>query len=181
MFGQGEKASSRPVTKRKQVAYAVKAVKHMTPAVWTEDVLLYLEAVSFVHKRNPYEDALAPAARVWRTAGEGLELKAKGRKDLRSGNICRYVVGISFGGGAGLVEEYTTMNGKYFLEVIEKSVHKLLIDRAAAKGKDKLLFPPGNDPSQNSAKAKEALNNIGAEVGKLPARSPDLNPIENLS
>ena len=29
-------------------------------------------------------------------------------------------------------------------------------------------------------KVKEALNNIGAEVGKIPARSPDLNPIENV-
>ena len=165
--------------KRKRVAYAVKAVKHTTPAFWTEDVLLYLDAVSFVHKRNPYEDALAPAARVWRTPGEGLELTAKGRKDLRGGNICHYVVGISFGGGAVLVEEYTTMNGKYFSEFIEKSLHKILIDRAAAKGKDKLLFLQDNDPSQNSAKAKEALNNIGAEVVKIPARSPDLNPIEN--
>ena len=56
---------------------------------------------------------------------------------------------------------------------------KILSDRAAAKGKDKLLFLQDNDPSQNSAKAKEALNNIGAEVVKSPARSPDLNPIEN--
>ena len=33
-----------------------------------------LDAVSFVHKRNPCADALAPAARVWRTPDEGLEL-----------------------------------------------------------------------------------------------------------
>ena len=58
-------------------------------------------------------------------------------------------------------------------------MHKILIDQAAAKGKDKLLFLQDNDPSQNSAKAKEALNNIGAEVVTLPARSPDLNPIDN--
>ena len=90
--------------KRKQVVYAVKAVKHTSPAFWTEDVLLYLDAVSFVHKRNPYEDALAPAARVWRMPGEGLEPTAKGRKDLRGGYICDYVVGISFGGRAVLVE-----------------------------------------------------------------------------
>ena len=165
--------------KRKRVAYAVKAVKQTTPAFWTEDVLLYLDAVSFVHKRHPYEDALAAAARVWRMPGEGLELTANGRKDLRGGNICHYVVGISFGGGAVLVEEYTTMNGKYFLEVSERSLHKIRSDRAAAKGKDTLLFLQDNDPSQNSAKAKEAPNNIGAEVIISPARSPDFNPIEN--
>ena len=30
-------------------------------------------------------------------------------------------------------------------------------------------------------KAKDTLNNIEAEVVKIPTRSPDLNPIENLS
>ena len=69
------------------------------------------------------------------------------------------------------------MNGKYFSEFIKKSLHKIRIDRAAAKGKDKLLFQD-NDPSQNSVKATEALNNIGAEVIKSPARSPDFNPVE---
>ena len=44
--------------KRKRVAYAVRGVINMTPAFWTEDVLLYLDTVSFVHKRNPYKDAL---------------------------------------------------------------------------------------------------------------------------
>ena len=59
---------------------------------WTDNVLLYLDAISFVHKRNPYQDALAPAARVWRTRGEDLELTANGSKDLRGGNICHVVV-----------------------------------------------------------------------------------------
>ena len=37
-----------------------------------------------------------------------------------------------------------------------------------------------NDPSQTSAVAKKALKAIGAEMQVIPARSPDLNPIENL-
>ena len=61
---------------------------------------MYLDAVSFVHKRNRCEDALAPAARVWRTPAEGLELTAKGSKDVGGGNICHFIVGISFGAGA---------------------------------------------------------------------------------
>ena len=64
---------------------------------WTDDVLVYLDAVSFVHKRNPCADALAPAARVWRTPGEGLQLTAKGSKDVGGGNICHFIVGISLG------------------------------------------------------------------------------------
>ena len=122
---------------------------------------------------------MAPAGRVWRTRGEGLELTAKGSKDLPGGNVCHFVVGICFGAGAVVVEEYTKMNGRYFSECIESTLHRALINRAAATGKEKLLFVQDNDPSQNSAKAKESLKTIGAEVVKIPPRSPDLNPIEN--
>ena len=38
---------------KKRVAYAAKAVKNTNPTFWTDDDLLYLDAVSFVHKRNP--------------------------------------------------------------------------------------------------------------------------------
>ena len=84
---------------KKRLAYAAKALKNTTPTFWTDNVLLCLDAVSIVHKRNPYQDPLAPAARV-RPRGEGLELTAKGGKDLRGGNICHFAVGISFGARA---------------------------------------------------------------------------------
>eukprot|EP00794_Sanderia_malayensis_P004113 gene4113-biopygen2576 len=100
--------------KKKRVAYALKALKDTSPTYWTEDVLLYLDAVSFVHKSNPYEDALSPAGRVWRKPGEGLEITAKGSKDLPGGRE--------------------------------------------------------NDPSQNSAMARDAMKNIGAEVVNIPPR-----------
>ena len=38
----------------------------------------------------------------------------------------------------------------------------------------------GNDPSQTSKVALSALENIEAELHKIPPRSPDLNPIENI-
>ena len=81
--------------------------------------------------------------------------------------------------GAVVVEEYTKMNGQYFSEFIESKLHRALITRAAATGKENLLFVQDNDPSQNSAKANESLKTIGAEVVKITPRSPDLNPIEN--
>ena len=48
------------------------------------------------------------------------------------------------------------------------------------ENKEKLLFVMDNDPSQNSRVAKDALQEIGAELVKIPPRSPDLNPIENV-
>ena len=37
-----------------------------------------------------------------------------------------------------------------------------------------------NDPSQRSKLARDALNDVGAEVVHIPPRSPDLNPSENV-
>lgn len=165
--------------KKKRVAHARKTLKNSSESFWIEDVLLYLDAVSFVHKRNPFQDALAPAGKVWRTPGEGLEITAKGSKELGGGNICHFVVGIRFGAGAILVEEYSKMNGKYFSKFIETTLQRVLLDRAEVTGAEKLLFLQDNCPSQNSAMAKEAMENIGAEVVDIPPRSPDLNPIEN--
>ena len=95
------------------------------------------------------------------------------------GNICHFIVGIRFGAGAVVIEEYMKMNEEYFSDFIENTLHRVLLDRAAATGKEKCLFLQDNDPSQNSGKAKEALQNIGAEVVQILPRSPYLNPIEN--
>ena len=40
-------------------------------------------------------------------------------------------------------------------------------------------FLMDNDPSQTSKAAQKAMENIEAKFLKIPARSPDLNPIEN--
>ncbi|CAB3981544.1 Hypothetical predicted protein [Paramuricea clavata] len=37
-----------------------------------------------------------------------------------------------------------------------------------------------NDPSQTSKVARKAMEKTEAEFHRIPARSPDLNPIENL-
>jgi len=36
------------------------------------------------------------------------------------------------------------------------------------------------NPSQNSRKAKDAMEEVGANIFSIPARSPDCNPIENV-
>ena len=56
---------------------------------------------------------------MWRTRGNGLELIAKGSKDIRRGNICHFVVGIFFDAGVLLVEEYTKVNGQFFLNLLK--------------------------------------------------------------
>ena len=58
---------------------------------------------------------------------------------------------------------------KHFKEVFGKSNNP----------KDKHFLQDG-DPSQNSRKANNAINKIRATNFSMPARSPDLNPIENV-
>ena len=72
------------------------------------------------------------------------------------------------------------MNGQYFSEFIETTVHRALINRAAETRKETLKFLQNNDTSENSAKATKSLKAVGAEVVKIPPRSLDLNPIEKL-
>lgn len=37
-----------------------------------------------------------------------------------------------------------------------------------------------NDPSQTSKESQKTLDEVEAEFHRIPARSPDLNPIENI-
>ena len=48
------------------------------------------------------------------------------------------------------------------------------------KSNEKLLLIMDNDPSRRGVVAKNALQEIGAELVEIPARSPDLSPIENI-
>ena len=72
---------------------------------------------------------MAPAARVWRARGEGLELTAKGSEDLRGGNICHFVVGICFKERAVLVEEETgkekvlSLQDNYRNKIVQKQLN----------------------------------------------------------
>ena len=46
--------------------------------------------------------------------------------------------------------------------------------------KDGRLFIQGDDPSQNSKLAEEAMKSCSAELLKIPLQSPDINPTEKV-
>ena len=46
--------------------------------------------------------------------------------------------------------------------------------------KETRLWIQDGDPSQNSVIAQKAMKQVSAQLRKIPPRSPDLNPIENL-
>ena len=77
-----------------------------------------------------------------------------------------------------LCEQYMgNLNGTLFSEFVRKYFPDLFKRSNNPKGK---IFLQDGDPSQNSRKARVAILAVGASKFSIPARSPDLNPIENI-
>ena len=69
------------------------------------------------------------------------------------------------------------MTGNLFASFIDNTFEQMFVE--SKKGNTR-LFIQDNDPSQNSAVAKTALQQVSAKLLKIPPCSPDLNPIENM-
>ena len=160
----------------KRLHYAQKMAKRPA-SFWCKDVGFYLDAVSFAHKRNPLDQAKAPKSRIYRLKGEGLAFgcTAKGKKEGTGGNYAKFIVAISYDKGIVLCEPFEKMTGAFFAEFIDD--HFTEAFRIADKETD--LFVQDGDPSQNSKLARASMDKADAQLLQIPARSPDLNPIEN--
>jgi len=161
---------------RKRLLFARKMSKR--PAnFWCDGVAFYLDGVSFVHKRNPLDQAIAPKSRIYRKKGEGLAFgcTSKGKKEGTGGHYVKLIVAISYGKGVVLCEPYQKMSGAFFAQFISKHFKSAL--RRADKETD--LFVQDGDPSQNSAVARAAMKKAKVQLLSIPPRSPELNAIEN--
>ena len=67
-----------------------------------------------------------------------------------------------------------------FLQTLLKKQFNTCFAKAGPKHGGKRLFVMDNDPSQSSEAAMTALKSVEGELLKIPPRSPDLNPIENI-
>lgn len=163
---------------QKRRKYA-RAASKLNSTYWTNDVAFYLDGVSFIHKGNPLNEAVSPRSRVWRKRSEGLSLTSKGSKDLAGGKRVHMMVAIAPRKGVILAEVYEKMSGRYFSDLIKREF--LTIFRRVGKTRRSTkIFVMDNCPSQTSAMAMGALQELGIELKRIPPRSPDFNPIENL-
>ena len=89
------------------------------------------------------------------------------------------MLAIAHGKGVTLAEPYEKMNGNFFAKFIKKQFNTCFA-KAGPKQGSKRLFVMDNDPSQSSKAAMTALQSVEGELLKIPPRSPDLNPIENI-
>ena len=71
------------------------------------------------------------------------------------------------------------MNGAFFANFVKENLN-MCFAKAGPKVQGKRIFLMDNCPCQNSKVALSALQDIECVQHRIPARSPDLNPIENL-
>lgn len=165
---------------KERLKFAKKVKRIVNENIWTEGIAFYLDGVGFQHKYNPFDEAKSTRTMAWRRRGEGLELNctAKGSHVGSGGRVAHFLVAIAYNRGVILCEQYHgNINGAMFAQFISDHFKQTFENSANPKGK---LFLQDGDPSQNSKKAVSAMEAVGASKFSIPARSPDMNPIENI-
>ena len=72
------------------------------------------------------------------------------------------------------------IGGGFFEKFVCKNFH-LCFAKCGPKKNGRRLFLMDNDPSHTSNAARQAMQDIEAEFDKIPSRSQDFNPVENIS
>ena len=164
---------------RRKYARQMKHYMKRNPNFWKDEVAFYLDGVSFVYKHNPLNSANAPNARIWRKKCEGLLMTGRGSKELAGGKRLHLIVAIAYGKGVVLKVPYEKMSGGFFEKFVRQTFN-LRFAKCGPKKNGRRLFLMDNDLLQTSKAARQAMQDIEAEFHKIPARSPNLNPIENI-
>ena len=139
---------------------------------WKKYISMYIDGVGFQFKTRPLDQARAPSSREWRLRSEGLKVTMKGQKE--GSHNANFMVGISYRKGVVAVQQYFgPITGKKCAKITNETLAPAIEDRARRILQD-------GCPRQNSKASLTAFDQNNIKVFKIPARSPDLNPIENL-
>jgi len=164
------------LVKRLKFAKKIKRLG-LGPNFWKEGISFYLDATGFVYKTNPLDQARTPRAREWRKKTEGLSFgcTAKGKKEGTKQK--KFMVAISYNKGVVMCKEFDfRLNGYKFARMVRRDFP--LAFSLSNNPKAKRILQDGC-PVQNSRRATRAIGRLGGHIFCIPARSPDVNPIEN--
>ena len=163
--------------KRIRVRFAREALTYPED-FWQKDIAFYFDGVGFAHKYNPHGEARSTGSMSWRKAKEGLNQSTKGKKEGSGGKMARFFVAVAYNKGVVLCKQHEwTITGENIARFI-RAVFPTAFQLSA--NPESRLFLQDGDPRQNSVVAQEAMEDIGCQSFWIPARSPDLNPIENI-
>ena len=126
------------------------------------------------------ESVCTDRTRTWKKKGESLKKHwtAKGKKEGLDGRIVCFMVATAHNKGVIKCHQYFgTINSETCKSFIDEQFSDIFKNSANPKGK---LFLQDGDPSQNSRIACETMNSVGCRLFKIPPRSPDVDPIENM-
>ena len=154
--------------------------KNLPETFWRQGVSFYFDGTGWAHKTNPCRNARTSRTRTWKKKSEGLDrlCTAKGKKEGSGGKMAKFMVAISYNRGIIKCSQYTgNVNSEFCASFIQEHFPDMFENSANVKGK---LFLQDGDPSQNSKLARDAMDLVGCKLFKIPPRSPDLNPIENI-
>ena len=161
--------------------WAKKCIRKYGKGTWINRISMFYDGVNFYHKTNPYADAIAPKKKAWRTRGEGLIVCRKGKKEGNGGKRVRLFVGISHGKGVVMCKRFKEENARFlgvnYEPFVKKHFPKVL--RKCSNRRTACILQDGC-PVMDSKSAKRAYKKVGVKIFSIPARSPDLNPIENI-
>jgi transposase len=165
---------------RRRLEFAKKVRRLDQETLWKNVIGFYLDGVGFTHKYNPYDQARAPRSMGWRRPGDGLSFDrtARGSHEGTGGRVAHFMCAIAYGKGVIMAHQYVgRLDGGRFAEMVKNEFPEVIAKSTNPNGR---MFLQDGDPSQNSRKAKDAFEEVGAHLFSIPARSPDLNPIENV-
>ena len=92
--------------------------------------------------------------------------------------MARFMVAIAHGKGVVGCQQYSGhLNAEMCAEMVKANFLKW---NAKTRNPNVKVFLQDGDPSQTSGLAREAWEGLGFDDFTIPARSPDLNPIENI-
>ena len=162
----------------KRLAFTRKCSRNCLPSFWKRGISMYLDGVGFEWKTNPLASAAGTRSMGWRKPSQGLDINqtAKGKKE---GKVNAYFyVGISWNKGVVTCKAYTgRMNKEKYFEHILPSIVSGMNDSINPLGKRLLQ---DNCSIMNSALVRDGLHDAGIKLFQIPARSPDINCIENV-
>lgn len=167
-----------PSDLHKRLKFARKCSRRLLPSFWQRGVSMYIDGVGFEWKTNPTTSVSGTRAMGWRKRSQGLDVNqtAKGKKEGKKNAY--FYVGISYTKGVVMCKAYTgRMTAQRYCDHIVPAIVLGLQQSINPLGKRVLQ---DNCSIMNSAQTKEHLFDNGVKLFKIPARSPDINCIENV-